>query len=244
MIILSVACGKENADIRKFDRFENSIRPASEVGSLERLTQDGRCIYPMFAPGDTIVYFRRLLAENSEAASGKEYKDLIKPFGINIRTGELLILSTDYFYPAPNYLEKSKWPYISGETISYGITSKDSGLMVIETIRQELSGISRLYTIKDSMLSQLTFGDHSYFLEELSKDGKYLTALMDWDPSSILIINLISGEKYRIEPESGLTDYMTNFSSDDKMIIFVRSYKRYNLDGTVFGDLWLFRFNE
>jgi hypothetical protein len=243
-ILVLSGCGEEKSSSRKFDRFENSIKPASELGSIKRLTQDDRCIYPIFAPGDTIIYFRRLLAENSEAASGKEYEDLIKPFGININTGELLTLSRDYNYPAPNFIKLSELPKIAGETVTHGLISNDSSIIIMQAIRPGISGFSRIYTIKDSVLSQLTFGDHSCYLEELSNNGKYITALLDWDPSRILIINLVSGDKYKIEPEDQLLDYMAKFSSNDKMIVFIRSDKRYVLNETVFGDIWLFRFNE
>lgn len=244
VILILFGCGGEKTPNRKYDRFENSIKPASELGSVERLTQDDRCIYPMFAPGDTIIYFRRLLAENSEAASGKEYEDLIKPFGININTKELLTLSRDYNYPAPNFIELSELPKIAGETVTHGLISNDSSIIIMEAIRPGISNIGRLYTIKDSILSQLTFGDHSCYLEEISNGGKYITALLDWDPSHILIINLDTDDKYEIAPENQLLDYMTKFSSDDKMIVFVRSDKRFVLNDTVFGDIWLFRFNE
>lgn len=243
-ILLLFGCGGEKTSNRKYDRFENSIKPASELGSVERLTQDDRCIYPMFAPGDTIIYFRRLLAGNSEAASGKEYQDLIKPFGININTGELLTLSQDYYYPAPNFAKLKDLPSIADETVTHGLISKDSSIIVMEAVRPGFSGLSRLYTFRDSILSQLTFGNHSCFLEELSNDGEYITVLLDLNPSHLLIINLKSGDKYEIAPENQLLDYMSKFSSNDKMIVFIRSDKRFVLNDTVFGDIWLFRFKK
>jgi len=226
------------------NRFLNSLDPASEVSTLERLTQDGRCIYPIFAPGDTIVYFRRLLAENPEAASGKEYKDLVKPFGININTKELLTLSADYEYPALNYVDKSKFPEMGAESITLGINSPDSGTFAFEAAENGSSGKRRIYVYKNDRLMQLTYGDISCFLEKFSNSGRYVSALLSWDPSWIIIFNLESGKKYKIERENDLIDYMTAFSSDDKMMLFIRSDGRYSLDGTVFGDIWLLRFKE
>jgi hypothetical protein len=244
LLILPFCCAEEELPVQRPDRFLNSLNPASEVSTLERLTQDGRCIFPIFAPGDTIVYFRRLLAGDNEAASGKEYEDLVKPFGINIKTKELLTLSEDYEYPALNYIDTSKYPDMGAESITLAINSPDSGVFAFETAQFGTSGKKRIYLYKDEKIKQLTFGDISCFLENFSKSGRYISALLGWDPSWIIIFDIDSEMKYKIERENDIIDYMTNFSSDDRMMVFIRSDGRYILDGAVFGDIWLLRFKQ
>lgn len=244
LLILSFGCAENKQPSERPNRFLNSLKHASEISNLERLTQDGRCIYPIFAPGDTIIYFRRLLAPDHEAASGKEYKDLIKPFGININTMELLTLSTDYEYPALNYVDKTELPEVAGESITIAINSPDSGIFAFETEEDGPSRKRKIYISNKDQISQLTYGDISCFLGKFSNGGRYISGLLDWNPSWIIIFDLESDENYIIERENDLIDYMTSFSSDDRMMVFIRSDGRYKIDGSVFGDIWLLRFKQ
>lgn len=239
-----MGCGDEKTDNRKIDRFEKSLKPAAEIGKLERLTQDGRCIYPMFAPGDSIVYFRRLLATDEQAAVGKEVKDLVKPFGFNIYTKELFSLSSDYKYRHPDFMMQSKLPIISGEASTYGINSPDSGIFAFVTKENNVNRKGKIYLSKNDEYQQLTFGKISCYLERFSNSGKYLSGLLGWDPSSILIFDLDSGDAYKIRREGDFLDFLAAFSSDDKMFVFLRSERQFELDGTPFGDIWLLRFNN
>jgi hypothetical protein len=243
ILILALCCSNEKTPMERPDRFLDSLHHASEISTMERLTQDGRCIFPMFAPGDTIIYFRRLLAPNNEAASGKENKDLIKPFGINIKTRELLTLSSDYTYPEVTYADNKKTPSVGGETVTVGILSPDSAVTAFETVSGGNDLKSKIYIQRGDHLSQLTYGDISCYLERFSNSGRYLSALLDWDPSWILIFDLKSNNEYVIERQTDLIDYMTYFSSDDKMMVFIRSDGSYTADQLVFGDIWLVRFN-
>lgn len=244
VIILILGCGGDEPPGQKVDRFITSLNPASDICTLERLTQDGRCIYPIFAPGDTVVYFRRLLAADNEAASGIDYEDLIKPFGLNLKTRELLTLSADYSYPRLNYADTSEFPAISSEMVSLGIKSPDGETFAFETFEGGPLGKSKIYLRKGDMLSQLTYGDVSCHLENFSSTGRYISALLGWDPSWILLFDLDKGENYKIERQNDLIDYMTSFSSDDRMMIFIRSDDRYVLDGASFGDIWLVTFSQ
>jgi hypothetical protein len=244
VLILILGCGEDDPPGQKVDRFLKSLNPASDVSTLERLTQDGRCIFPVFAPGDTIIYFRRLLAADNEAASGIDYKDLIRPFGINLNTRELLTLSADYSYPPLNYADTTEFPVISGEPVSLGIKSPDSGTFVFETTEKGPLGKSKIYLRQNNILSQLTYGDVSCHLENFSSSGRYISALLGWDPSWILLFDLDDEKNYKIERQNDLIDYMTSFSSDDRMMIFIRSDGRYVLDGASFGDIWLLTFNQ
>ena len=244
LLALSFCCAEDKQPAERPNRFLNSLKHASEISTVERLTQDGRCIYPTFAPGDTIIYFRRLLAPDNEAASGKEIKDLIKPFGININTKELLELSVDYEYPALNYADTTKLPQVGGEIVTMGINSPDSGIFVFETEEKGPSQKRKIYIVNNDQISQLTYGDISCYLERFSNSGRYISVLLDWDPSWIVIFDLESGNNHIIERKEDLIDYMTGFSSDDKMMVFIRSDGRYNIDGSVFGDIWLLRFNQ
>ena len=244
LLALILGCaGQEKQDLR-IDRFLNSLNPVSEISSLKRLTQDGRCIYPIFAPGDTIIYFRRLLAANNEAASGKEYKDLVKPFGMNLRTGELLTLSADYNYPPPNYADTANFPELSAEPVILGLKSPRNGIIAFETTEKGPSGRSKIYLRDGDMLSQLSYGDVSCYLENFSASGRYISARLGWDPSWIILFDLDNGKNYKIERQSDMIDYMTCFSSDDRQMIFIRSESRLVMDGASFGDIWLLTFNQ
>lgn len=242
LLILIIGCGGDEEPGRKIDRFQESLIPASEICTVERLTQDGRCIYPIFAPGDTIVYFRRLLAADNEAASGKDYKDLIKPFGLNLITMDLLNLSADYSYPPLNHADTTDFPNISGEPVTLGLRSPDSGTFAFETTEKGPSHKCKIYLRRGDMLHQLTYGDASCILEKFSHNGRYITGLLGWDPSWILIFDLENEKIYKVEHQNDLLDYMTSFSSDDSMILFIRSDGRYVLDGAPFGDIWLIKF--
>ncbi len=239
-----MGCGAEKTDIHKFDRFEKSLKPAEEIGKLERLTQDGRCIYPMFAPGDSIIYFRRLLATDEQAAVDKDIKELVKPFGLNIYTKELFSLSSDYRYLVPNFTAHSKLPMIAYEQRAFGINSPDSRIFAFETMEDNVQSKGRIYLYKNNEYHQLTFGKISCYLERFSNSGKYLSGLQGWDKSSILIFDLGSGDIYKIKQQGNFQDFLTMFSSDDKMIVFLRSEKQFELHNTAFGDIWLFRFNN
>ena len=243
ILLLIASCGDNSQPVEKPNRFKESLHKASEILTLERLTQDGRCIHPNFAPGDTIIYFRRLLAPNEEAASGVEYKDLIKPFGMNINSGELLTLSTEFTYPLQNYAERIDLPAPSEEVVTQGIYSPDSTYIIFETTEKNVQQNRKIYIEKDDQISQLTFGDISCYLEKVSNSGHYISALFNWDPSWIIIIDLQSGKNYIINRDNDMIDYMSCFSSDDKMMVFIRSDGTIDMDGTVFGDIWLARFN-
>jgi len=244
ILALILGCAGKEAEDQRIDRFIQSLNPASEISSLKRLTQDGRCIYPIFAPGDTIIYFRRLLAADNEAASGKEYKDLVKPFGINLKTGELLTLSADYSYPPLNFADTADFPHITNEPVTLGIRSPRSGIMAFETTEKGPTGRSRIYLRDGDMLSQLTYGDDSCYLVNFSNSGRYISALLGWDPSWILLFDLDKEKNYKIERQDDMIDYMTCFSSDDRQMIFIRSESRFVMDGAAFGDIWLLRFDK
>jgi hypothetical protein len=182
VLILILGCGEDEPPGQKVDRFLKSLNPASDVSTLE-----------------SIVYFRRLLAADNEAASGMDYKDLIKPFGLNLNTRELLTLSADYSYPPLNYADTTEFPVISGEPVSIGIKSPDSGTFVFETTEKGPLGKSKIYLRQKDMLSQLTFGDVSCHLENFSSSGRYISALLGWDPSWILLFDLENEKNYKIE---------------------------------------------
>jgi hypothetical protein len=58
-----------------------------------------------------------------------------------------------------------------------------------------------------------------------------------------MVFDLKSNIAYRIERIGDYIDYMTNFSSDDKMMIFVRSDGKYMAGRDYFGDIWLVKFD-
>ena len=81
-------------------------------------------------------------------------------------------------------------------------------------------------------------------IERFSNTGRYLTAVIENEPTWILIYDLEFNKFYRLENPNKLFEYRTVFSSDDKMITFISSDKSFSNAGDYFGDIWIFKFNQ
>jgi hypothetical protein len=57
------------------------------------------------------------------------------------------------------------------------------------------------------------------------------------------VFDLKTAKVYRIERSGDYIDYMTDFSADDRMMLFVRSDEKYSAGQDYFGDIWLVRFD-
>ncbi len=242
LLILGCSTGDENSP-KKMD-FLDSLRPSSEIGSLERLTDDGRGLYPIFAPGDSLVYFNRLLVTDAETAAGITEEDLVEPYGIDIADRELYTLSGDYRYPRQAQAQYNRVPKRYTEYVSMVIASPDSSVAAFETTVDTRFDWRAIYLIKGDSIIQLTFGDKPCFLDRFSNTGRYLTAVCGTGPTWIMIYDTYTATGYKIEKSDEPIDYMTSFSPDDKMMLFIRSKKEYSNDYDYFGDVWLFRFDD
>lgn len=246
MLIAVMACGSDRS--RETVKFKNLAIDALKSGALERLTDDGRSIYPNFGPGDTIVFYQRLLLTDLADTFAYFPEDIIKPYGVNIKNGELYTLEGKPGFPSAKEIDVSRLPQIMGEETVWGVRSPDSGTIAFETIPTKSKEKTHfIYLSVDDSVRQLTFGDVPCFIERFSNTGRYLTAVYNTGPTWLLIFDLKNNLLYKIErPESDgdIADYLTSFSSDDSMMLFVRSKKEYLWGNDYFGDIWLLKFGK
>lgn len=244
LALLIFGCSPDKqADIR-YDRFLESLKPATEIATISRLTQDGRSIYPVFAPGDSIVFYKRLLVTTAEDAEGRTEEELVKPFGINLINNELYTLSGDYPYIRADNIDPSRVPRLYGENTIRALESPDGKTIAFETVISFDRDSHTIYLARGDSITQLTYGDLPYFLERFSNTGRYLSAVCGRGPTWIVIFDLENQVAYRIERTESRIDYLTTFSSDDRMMAFIRSDNRYSYGLDFFGDIWLLRFNH
>ena len=244
LILLFLCCSPEKQQEVHPNRFLESLRPASELGTLTRLTQDGRALLPEFGSGDSIVFFEMLLVTDPETAAGRKTEDIIKPYGVDVANKELYTLSADYRHPEEDTEEVSDVPHGVGETVTKTLRSPDGKTVAYETITGSNKDSHTLYLMQGDSVTQITYGDLPCFLDRFSNTGRYLSAVCGRGPTWIIIFDMRSGRGYRIERVEDRLDYMTAFSSDDKMMAFIRSEKKYSMGLEFFGDIWLLKFED
>jgi hypothetical protein len=243
---LIVACGSDRS--KETIKFRDSAKDAAKIGILHKLTDDGRSIYPIFAPGDSIVYYQRMLL-NDVADTFAYFPDqIIKPYGVNVRSGELYTLDGKLDYPSSGEIEVEGLPKRNNESIVWAIRSLDSSMLAFETIPTSGGELTHIiYLVRGDSAQRLTFGDVSCFIDRFSNTGRYLTAVYNTGPAWIIIYDLKENVWYRInrsDEEGQVDDYLTTFSSDDSMMLFIRTTKEYTWNKDYFGDIWLLRFNN
>lgn len=221
-----------------------SLRPATELGTLTRLTQDGRAVLPVFGSGDSIIFFEMLLVTDPETAAGRKTEDIVKPYGVDVANKELYTLSADYHHPEEDSGKISDVPHGVGETVTKTLTSPDGKTIAYETITGSNKDSHTIYLVQGDSVVQMTYGDLPCFLDRFSNTGRYLSAVCGRNQTWIVIFDLESGRAYRIGRVEDRLDYMTAFSSDDKMMAFIRSQKKYSMGLDFFGDIWLLRFEN
>jgi hypothetical protein len=244
LAFLILGCSPERQTEIRYDRFMESLKPSTEIGTVSRLTQDGRSIYPVFAPGDSIVFYRRLLVATAEEAEGRTEEELVKPYGLNLINNELYTLSGDYPYPLAENIDPSRMPHVYGEKTIRALESPDGEIIAFETAISFDRDSHTIYLARGDSITQLTYGDLPCFIERFSNTGKYLSAVCGRGPTWIIIFNLENHVAYKIERIENMMDYLTVFSSDDKMMAFIRSDNRYSYGIDFFGDIWLLRIND
>jgi hypothetical protein len=241
---LLAACGSDRS--KETIKFKDSARDIAKIGTLQKLTDDGRSIYPVFAPGDSIVYYQRLLLTDVADTFAYFPEQIIKPYGVNIRSGELYTLDGKLDYPSAGEIEVTGLPRRANESIVWAVRSPDSSMMAFETIPisgGELTHV--IYLVRGDSIQRLTFGDVSCFIDRFSNTGRYLTAVYNTGPAWIIVYDLHENIWYRInrpDDEARIDDYLTTFSSDDSMMLFIRTTKEYTWNKDYFGDVWLLRF--
>lgn len=241
--LLLLACGSRK--LSETDRFRVLAVDATKIGVLQRLTDDDRSIYPVFGPGDTIVYFQRFLLPDVADTFAYFSDETVKPYGVNINDGQLYTLDGKVDFPSNRVIEVSDLPKRAGEETIWGVASPDSGTFAFETV-PEGGKTHLIYLAWGDSIRQLSFGNIPCFLDRFSNTGRFLTAIYGTGPTWILIFDLKANLIFRIErPENdnASIDYLTSFSPDDRMMLFIRSDKKYRLEQDYFGDIWLLRFN-
>ena len=211
---------------------------------LSRLTDDGRCGNPVFAAGDSMIYFERLLVADASDTTGRTPEELVRPYGIRISDKELYTLSQGYQIPERIGAPTGGLSERSGEKITLALQSPDGKAIAYETVIGNWRNSHTVYLSRGDSTFQLTYGDIPCFIERFSSTGRYLTVICGYEPSRIVLFDLEEDKAYMIHKDDNSLDYMTSFSSDDKMMIFIRSQKKYSIEYDFLGDIWLFRFSR
>jgi len=220
-----------------------SLDSAEKLGSVTQLTLDGRSAYPVFAPGDSIIYFERLLVSDAKDTTGRSVEELIKPYGIHVSSKELYTLSDQYDYPDKDSAAVKKPFKRAGEGVFGSMITPDSQIVFYETFIEGDEATHIIYMQRGDSTIQLTYGGLPCYLDRMSHNGRYVTIICGLNPSRIAIYDIIEEKGYLLDAKSNLMEYMTMFSSDDKSIAFVRSEGKYSIGFDFFGDIYIFRFN-
>jgi Tol biopolymer transport system component len=171
--------------------------------------------------------------------------ETIKPYGININNGELYTLDGKIGFPSNRVLDIRDLPKQPGEETVWGVASPESSVFAFETTRSDKK-THLIYLAIGNTIRQLTFGDISCYIDRFSETGRYLTVVYGTGPTWILVFDLRTNHIFRVErPDNDkpIIDYLTSFSPDDRMMLFIRSDKKYRWERDYFGDIWLLRFN-
>ena len=241
ILAVILSCSSKRPESVLGDRFWESLYSADELGEAVRLTDDGRCILPMFAPGDSLIYFEMLLVSNADDTTGRTPEELVKPFGLRIGDGELYTLSANYNYP---FLKKSEKEIADrpGEKMVLAVDSPDGKSVVYESMVGRSRDSHTIYLIRGDSTVQLSYGNQPCFIGGFSNTGKYLCLVYGTGSASLVLFDMEANRGYRVEHDSASFDYLPAFSSDDKMMVFIRSYKKYSTGENFFGDIWIFKF--
>jgi hypothetical protein len=218
-----------------------SFENATQIGELRQITTDDRSIYPIFGPGDTIIFYQRMLLADIQDTFAYRPSETIKPYGVHITTGELYTLSKAGEIPLAWEADPDSLPDDFGRQPVYAIVAPDSFTYAFETVEGS-NQVHTLYLVEGDSLRQITSGSVSCFLERFSNTGRYLTAVYGKIPTWVLIFDLVDGGVYRIPHDSIYVDYLTSFSPDDRMMLFIRSRNVYRHGRDFFGDIYLFTF--
>ena len=240
---IALSCSSEPPEEILANRFLDSQSTADRLGEISRLTDDNRSVYPTFAPGDSIVYFHRLLVSEADDTTGRSTWELIKPFGIKIADKELYTLSSEYKYSMGTPVKK-KLDNIPGEIIVREIRSPDGLILAYETIIGNDPSSHTVYLTRGDLTIQLTFGNQPCFIDRFSNTGRYLNVICGRNSSTLVIFDMNTDIGYKIPNDGNVFDYASSFSSDDKMMVFIRSDRQYSLGPNFLGDIWLLRFND
>jgi hypothetical protein len=243
IIPVLLACGSRK--LSDTDRFRSSAIDVTKVGRLQWLTDDDRSIYPVFGPGDTIVLFQRFLLPDMADTFAYFPDETVKPYGVNISSRQLYTLGRKIDFPSNRALKISGLPKRPGEETVWGVASPESGTFAFETIPKG-NKTHLIYLVRGDSVRQLSFGEIPCFIDRFSNTGRFLTAVYGTGPTWILIFDLEANLIFRVERplnDSASIDYMTSFSPDDSMMLFIRSDRKYSWERDYFGDIWLLSFN-
>jgi hypothetical protein len=244
-----LACGSRRSQETINENFGKSMVGIEEIGTLRQITNDGRSIYPVFAPGDSIVFYQRLLVTNAADTFAYRPDELVKPYGINITNGQLYTLDSAAEFPSDRKIDLETLPRRFTEETVWGVASPDSNVFAfettsIDTFSQDNKKVHLIYLAIGDSIRQLSYGTRSCYLDRFSNTGRYLTAVYGNGPTWLLLYDLSSGILYRTEHDSTIVDYLTCFSPNDSMMLFIRSGNKYKWGNDYFGDIWLLTLNK
>ncbi len=243
IIEIFLSCSREEPRIVPADRYLASLRSADELGSFNRLSEDGRSILPMFAAGDSLIFFQRLLVADANDTTGRGLEEMVKPYGLKISDGELYTISGDYEYPFPRESQKEA-PQRPGESLVLALESPDGNSVAYESMVGNSTESHTVYLLRGDSITQLTYGSRPGFIGCFSNTGKYLCLIYGRINASLLIYDMEADTGYRVEKDSASFDYLPAFSTDDRMMVFIRSRKEFSIGPNFFGDIWILKFGE
>jgi hypothetical protein len=247
IVLAIIACSSKKPEKSLDDTFRAGLIDASTAGTLQQLTTDGRSIYPVFGQGDTIVLYKRLLITDPKDTIAYFPNEMVRPYGINIVTKDLFTTEGDYDFPEVGQLPDSELPKQQYENAVWGIRSPNKNISAFESLISKEKSIRHIYLSYGDSIKQLTYGEMSCFIDRFSNTGRYLTAIYNTGPTWILIFDLKKNMIYRINrgnQSDSLIDYLTCFSPNDNMMLFIRSVKQYRWGRDYFGNVWLYKFND
>jgi hypothetical protein len=164
-LALLLACTQKKTIETPGQKFNNSIINVRKIGTLKKLTNDGRSIYPIFSPVDSIVFFQRLLITNSADTFAYFQEELTKPYGVNTLNNNLYTLEGTYEFSRPKEINVDSLPRRFNERTVWGIRSPENTTFAFETIFSTENGPHVIYLAKGDSIRQLTFVLTTCYLE-------------------------------------------------------------------------------
>jgi len=244
-MILALNCSDNKQQLENKDRFSSNFTSMDEIALIEQITNDGKCLFPSFAEGDSIIMFKRLLVNAPEDTFGRAINDMVKNYGINIATKELYNIGGIYDYPRPLAAEPESLKPKTGEIISWAAELKEKGLLAYESYPIGNPNQSNIYLLKNNILEQLSVGPRPVYLDRISNSGRFLSAIYGDSLSRIILYDILNENRvYVIKGFGFFVDYMTSFSSTDSMMVFIRSNQKFAIGTEPFGDIFLVRFRH
>jgi hypothetical protein len=240
--ILFAGCSekKEQPQTATTDRFADTFKDITAIADVRRLTELKRDIQPFFSPSGERIYFTRLIINSASDVDSSMAEHVENYFSIDFNTGQLYVLQEIPSYPKINIVPPDSLPSLLSEIPEFGI---HAGPIIYFSMFRDASCILRnIYSVIGDSLTQLTYGDYSSMLQDVSPDNRFVAFLYDQRHFSVIIYDSKTGDFYDVpksRAETNRHDLMPIFSPDSRKLVFLRSGDLYNEEYMPFGDIWI-----